>query len=66
MSALDPVCRRKVNEAHAAATAEYARRLYFFCRPDCKAEFVRNPERYVDEMDARIASRTWPRSTPST
>lgn len=54
MSAVDPVCRRKVNEAHAAATAEYARRLYFFCRLDCKAEFERSPESYVDDMDGRI------------
>ncbi len=66
MSAVDPVCRGKVNEAHAGATVEYARRTYYFCRPDCKAEFVRNPELYVHDVDARIASSSWPPSGAST
>ncbi len=52
MTAVDPVCRTKVNEAHAAAVAEYARRSYYFCRPDCRVEFDRHPEHYVDELDA--------------
>ncbi len=52
MTAVDPVCRKKVNEAHPAAVAEYARRIYYFCRPDCRAEFDRDPEQYVDELDA--------------
>jgi YHS domain-containing protein len=57
MSAVDPVCRTKVNEGHAAATAEYARRMYFFCKLACKAEFERNPDRYVSDLDARAADR---------
>ncbi len=54
MSAVDPVCGTKVNEGHAGARTEYARRMYFFCKLGCKAEFERNPEHYVDELDARF------------
>jgi YHS domain-containing protein len=48
----DPVCGMKVDEKSAAARADYQRavfegKAYYFCSEQCKAEFERQPERYV-------------------
>jgi YHS domain-containing protein len=37
----------KVDEKKAAGSSVYAGATYFFCSPYCKAEFERNPSRYV-------------------
>ena len=48
MAAIDPVCGMTVEEADAAATAEYRGKTYYFCSVDCKEEFEENPEDYAD------------------
>jgi len=45
--AIDPVCKMKVEEKKAAATAEYKGKTYYFCAPGCKKAFVANPEKYL-------------------
>lgn len=43
----DPVCGMMVDKDHAAATAEYRGKTYYFCAPGCKVAFEREPEKYV-------------------
>jgi YHS domain-containing protein len=45
--AIDPVCGMEVDEKTAAATYEYKGKTYYFCAPGCKADFVKDPERYL-------------------
>jgi YHS domain-containing protein len=45
--AKDPVCGMDVDEATAEHKAEYKGKTYYFCAPRCKAEFEKNPEKYV-------------------
>ncbi len=45
--ATDPVCGMKVEEAKAAANAEYQGRTYYFCSPGCHQAFVQQPMKYI-------------------
>ncbi len=45
--ATDPVCGMTVEEAGAAATADYAGRTWYFCSESCHDRFVAQPEAYV-------------------
>lgn len=47
--ARDPICGMDVDEKTARLKAEYKGKTYYFCAPACKAEFEKNPERYVKE-----------------
>jgi YHS domain-containing protein len=47
--AIDPVCKRQVEEKTAAGKSEYRGKPYYFCSDQCKQAFDRNPERYVNE-----------------
>ena len=40
----DPVCGKKVG---TDVKWEYNGKEYFFCSEECKAEFMKNPEKYV-------------------
>lgn len=44
----DPVCGMEIDEKQAAARTEYRGKTYLFCSVKCKAEFVSNPDRYVE------------------
>jgi YHS domain-containing protein len=43
----DPVCGMEVNEKQAAAKAQYGGQTYYFCCPDCKAAFEKEPAKYA-------------------
>ena len=45
--AIDPVCGMQVDEKSAAATYEYKGKTYYFCAPGCKADFEKDPEKYL-------------------
>ncbi|MDH5781700.1 MAG: YHS domain-containing protein [Dehalococcoidia bacterium] len=45
--AIDPVCKMKVEESKAAATAEYKGKKYYFCSLGCKKVFDQNPGKHV-------------------
>jgi P-type Cu+ transporter len=47
MTAMDPVCHMEVDPAKAAGKSEYQGKMYYFCNPGCKAEFDKNPGKYV-------------------
>jgi YHS domain-containing protein len=48
--AIDPVCKMKVDEKKAAATAEYKGEKYYFCAVGCKKAFEQDPEKYLTEQ----------------
>jgi sigma-E factor negative regulatory protein RseC len=45
--AIDPVCNMVVNPAEAPASFTYRDKDYYFCHPNCRESFVRDPESYV-------------------
>ena len=44
---LDPVCHMAIDPATAPATAVFQNKSYFFCHPDCRARFLKDPDRYI-------------------
>lgn len=44
---LDPVCRRRVDEATAAGKATYLGAEYYFCSKQCKQAFEESPATYT-------------------
>jgi len=45
--AIDPVCKMKVDEKHAAAKSDYKGTTYYFCAAGCKKAFDKEPEKYL-------------------
>lgn len=45
----DPVCLMELDPRNAKAVAEYQGRSYYFCSEQCKTEFLRRPETYLDK-----------------
>jgi YHS domain-containing protein len=45
--AIDPVCGMKVEEKTAAGKSDYKGTTYYFCATQCKAQFDRDPQKYV-------------------
>ena len=45
--AVDPVCGMDVDPRKAAAQSTHQGRTYYFCCPNCKALFDREPEAYA-------------------
>jgi DNA-binding MarR family transcriptional regulator/YHS domain-containing protein len=43
----DPVCGMDVAPAQAAATSVYEEQTYYFCARTCKAQFDKDPDRYL-------------------
>jgi YHS domain-containing protein len=37
----------QVDEKNAPATYEYKGKTYYFCSPGCKADFQKDPEKYL-------------------
>lgn len=44
---IDPVCKMRVNPTEAPAKLVYQDKNYFFCHPQCRESFVKNPEKYL-------------------
>jgi len=51
----DPVCGMSVASDNGYPRV-YDDHEYWFCSRDCRAQFERNPDRYVGEEEERIAS----------
>ncbi len=47
--AVDYVCGMHVNEKRADYSFEHNGKIYYFCSPDCKEEFVTDPETYIEK-----------------
>ncbi len=46
--AIDPVCGMKVDEQQALDSTHFEQRAYYFCSAACKADFERDPRKYVN------------------
>ncbi|MHB8770456.1 MAG: efflux RND transporter periplasmic adaptor subunit [Syntrophales bacterium] len=54
----DPVCRMNIDEDRAKADGnlrEYKGKSYFFCSPECRDEFAKDPDRYLKSSPAQGA-----------
>lgn len=45
---VDPVCGMEIAEREAAGTSVYHGQTYYFCSRGCKADFDKEPEKYVE------------------
>lgn len=43
----DPVCGMLISRMTAAAEYEHRGKVYYFCAPDCQADFAADPDRYI-------------------
>jgi YHS domain-containing protein len=46
-TAIDPVCKMRVDPATAAASLTYQDTTYYFCHPGCRESFVKDPATYL-------------------
>lgn len=46
--AIDPVCGMQVDEQQAPDTTHFEQKPFYFCSAQCKAEFLRDPRRFID------------------
>lgn len=46
-TAVDPVCHMTVVKSKAKGTSDYKGKVYYFCNPNCKTKFDRDPEAYL-------------------
>lgn len=44
----DPVCKIIIEKEEAKAEFEYKGETYYFCSENCKEEFIKNPEKYLN------------------
>src|SRR5882762_2913780 len=51
----DPVCGMNVEAGKAAAKVEYLGKIYYFCASSCAKRFQQAPEKYVGNLEKRIA-----------
>ncbi len=42
-----PVCQMSVSMASARHSTEYKEQTYYFCCPNCKHQFIKDPEKYL-------------------
>ncbi|GBF08316.1 conserved hypothetical protein [Aeropyrum pernix] len=45
--AVDPVCGMEVETSSAMYKTVYKGKIYYFCSPQCKTAFEKNPEYYL-------------------
>ena len=46
---VDPVCKSKLEEEKAAHSSEHEGKKVYFCSPECKETFEKNPLEYMAE-----------------
>lgn len=52
----DPVCGMDIDEVDVPESlqAEQEGRMYYFCSPECKLEFDKDPRKFIATSDAGI------------
>ena len=52
----DPVCGMDIDEINVPESlqAEQEDSMFYFCSPECKIEFDKDPRRFIRTGDARI------------
>jgi len=56
----DPVCGMTVDPKTAAGTSEYKGQTYYFCSKGCKAQFDKDPEKFVGAPKAQPGEQHHP------
>jgi len=51
----DPVCGMTVEPKTAAGKSEYKGQTYYFCSKGCKAQFDKDPEKFVGAQHTQHA-----------
>jgi YHS domain-containing protein len=51
--AKDPICGMWVAKTEKAIKAEFDNADYFFCAEECKAQFLKNPTKFVTACDCK-------------
>jgi YHS domain-containing protein len=51
-----PVSGKKLGEMGESMNLIYKNRLVRFCCPDCKAEFLKDPSKYIAKLDAAVVA----------
>jgi YHS domain-containing protein len=46
MTAIDPICKMKVEESSAKYVSTFEGSKFYFCSPGCKSKFDKDPKRY--------------------
>jgi YHS domain-containing protein len=54
-SAVDPVCGRELRRADAVAAVDHHGTVYFFCSEACHAQFVADPDLFVEPPSAGVS-----------
>ena len=49
MKVVDPVCKMTIEDKDAVATSLYKGTAYYFCAEQCKKDFDKNPEAYIQK-----------------
>lgn len=47
----DPVCGMMIEPEKAAANYTYHGETYYFCAESCKAEFAKDPEKFIEKRE---------------
>lgn len=47
MTAIDPICKMKVDEKTAKFKSEHDGKTFYFCAAGCKAKFDSDPHKYA-------------------
>jgi YHS domain-containing protein len=55
-----PGCGHKMDKSEVKVSYEYKGKTYYFCCEGCKAKFVENPEKYLQEKEEMKAVYTCP------
>ena len=51
--AKDPVCGMEIDETGFTFHTEYKGKVYHFCRPTCKEQFLADPKRHIASLEER-------------
>jgi Cu+-exporting ATPase len=46
----DPVCGMEIEPMSAAAQTTYKGHTYYFCSQECKDNFDKNPQKYIEQV----------------
>ena len=52
----DPVCGMEVDPKFAAGKSIHKGQTYYFDTPDCKKQFDKNPEKYIEKQKQESGS----------
>ncbi len=55
LMAIDPVCNMVVNPHEAPASFVYQDKSYYFCHPNCRESFMKDPKKYLAQTSSSLS-----------